>query len=198
MIKLDDCEVYYETHTKDGHRGPCITLINGFTRTASDFRLMTKELVEQGFFVVCFDNRAVGKTTCSTDFSLTDIAADAVAIWRELKVEQSSVLGISMGGVVAQILAQSYPESVERLILVSTTANTDAIDGGRDTGWGTTQAEVFQRMSRYVSLEFAQKNRLLIEAMSKNILGAIEKGSFLPQAAQQRRAYKANKTRLLM
>ena len=53
----------------------------------------------------------------SRGFSIRDMAADQAAALKTLGVEKTSVLGVSQGGMIAQLLAADFPETVEKLVL---------------------------------------------------------------------------------
>jgi pimeloyl-ACP methyl ester carboxylesterase len=98
-------------------------------------------LAERGFYVVRFDNRDIGRST-HFDFSppsagqllrrrlrpeqydLSDMAEDAAALMRELDISPAHVVGASMGGMIAQVLAAEHPETVRSLVsIMSNTGN---------------------------------------------------------------------------
>ena len=58
-----------------------------------------------------------------TGYSMGEMAEDVVALMDHLGIDQASIVGHSMGGVVAQRLAVDHPERVEDLVLLATTAN---------------------------------------------------------------------------
>jgi pimeloyl-ACP methyl ester carboxylesterase len=98
-------------------------------------------LVARGLFVVSFDNRDVGRSTwfdelgapdLATAFAgqaqpaylLSDMANDAAALLDALDIPLAHVLGISLGGMIAQTLAIQYPWRVRTLTsIMSTTGN---------------------------------------------------------------------------
>ena len=98
--------------------------------------------VEQGFFVVRFDNRDVGLSSkpvteeidviarilavasgqaVESPYLLTDMADDAVAVLDHLGLASAHVVGASMGGMIAQTLAIEHPERVRTLTSVMST-----------------------------------------------------------------------------
>jgi pimeloyl-ACP methyl ester carboxylesterase len=103
-------------------------------------------LVERGFQVVRFDNRDVGRSTKSSaplpgmaelvtrrfapeQYTLTDMAADTASLIDHLELGPVHVVGVSMGGMIAQMLAAQHPDSVRSLVsLMSST-------GSRRVGW---------------------------------------------------------------
>ena len=180
-----DARIYYEYTTASGSQ-TMITLINGHTRSSSDFRMMTKTLVAAGISVLSFDNRGAGLTESQAAFSIDDMAGDVLALWAELGITRSHVLGISMGGMIGQKLAKQCSDQLESLILVSTAAGQNYIKS--DDGWGETYQQTFAKMKTYVSAEFAKRNKILVEAMAKQIFKSIESGEFAAKAAAQRSA----------
>jgi pimeloyl-ACP methyl ester carboxylesterase len=70
--------------------------------------------------VITFDNRGVGASQGSTPDSIEAMARDAVAFIRALGFEQVDLLALSMGGFIAQVIAQEEPHLVRKIILAGT------------------------------------------------------------------------------
>jgi pimeloyl-ACP methyl ester carboxylesterase len=70
--------------------------------------------------VITFDNRGVGASQGRTPSSIAEMAKDAGAFIRALGFDQVDLLGFSMGGFVAQILAEEQPDLVRKMILAGT------------------------------------------------------------------------------
>ncbi|WP_327714801.1 alpha/beta hydrolase [Streptomyces sp. NBC_00490] len=70
--------------------------------------------------VITFDNRGVGASSGSTPRTIAAMAKDAVTFIRALGFEQVDLHGFSMGGMVAQVIAQTDPGLVRKLILTGT------------------------------------------------------------------------------
>jgi pimeloyl-ACP methyl ester carboxylesterase len=66
--------------------------------------------------VIAFDNRGVGGSSGTTPSTIEAMAADAVTFTEALGLEQVDIHGFSMGGMVAQVIAQTHPELVRKLI----------------------------------------------------------------------------------
>ncbi|RSM35709.1 alpha/beta hydrolase [Amycolatopsis balhimycina DSM 5908] len=70
--------------------------------------------------VITFDNRGVGATTGTTPKSIQGMAADAVTFIRALGLTNVDLLGFSMGGMIAQVIAQTEPDLVRKLVIAGT------------------------------------------------------------------------------
>ncbi len=70
--------------------------------------------------VITFDNRGVGASSGSTPGTIEAMAYDAVTFIRALGHDRVDLLGLSMGGFIAQVIAQQQPELVRRIILAGT------------------------------------------------------------------------------
>ena len=86
-----------------------------------------------GYRVIRYDQRGTGASSWMPDwirqhpYSLIDMAADAVAVLDELRIDRAHVIGLSLGGFIAQEIAIAYPGRVQSLTLMSTSADpTDA------------------------------------------------------------------------
>jgi pimeloyl-ACP methyl ester carboxylesterase len=70
--------------------------------------------------VITFDNRGVGASAGSTPATIAAMASDAVTFIRALGLNQVDLLGFSMGGMIAQVIAHDEPQLVRKLILAGT------------------------------------------------------------------------------
>jgi pimeloyl-ACP methyl ester carboxylesterase len=70
--------------------------------------------------VITFDNRGIGASAGSTPDSVAAMAQDAVAFIRALGFEQVDLLGFSLGGFIAQVIAQEEPQLVRKIVLAGT------------------------------------------------------------------------------
>jgi len=70
--------------------------------------------------VITFDNRGVGASAGSTPDTIAAMATDAVTFIRALGLDRVDLLGFSMGGMIAQVIAQDQPQLVRKLILAGT------------------------------------------------------------------------------
>ena len=70
--------------------------------------------------VIAFDNRGVGASGGSTPASIEEMARDAVTFIRGLGLDQVDLFGFSLGGMIAQVIAQQQPQLVRKMIIAGT------------------------------------------------------------------------------
>jgi len=81
-----------------------------------------------GFRVVTFDNRDVGLSGKMTaDYTLRDMADDVIGLMDGLAIERAAIFGISLGGMVAQLVAHHHPERVDCLFSVMSSTGDPAL-----------------------------------------------------------------------
>jgi 3-oxoadipate enol-lactonase len=98
--------------------GPPLLLIMGMSGTALHWGEPFLAQLRRDFDVIAFDHRGVGASTrLEGAITTRDMAADAAALLAALELDSAHVLGISMGGMVAQELALGWPERVRTLAL---------------------------------------------------------------------------------
>jgi pimeloyl-ACP methyl ester carboxylesterase len=113
-VHVGDIEIAYKTF---GNGDPLL-LISGSGNVMDFWPTSFIHELSKDHKVIIFDNRGVGNTTSGTrPFTIMQFANDTAEFLRTLKLQQTDVLGFSMGSFVAQHLALTYPEKVNRLIL---------------------------------------------------------------------------------
>jgi pimeloyl-ACP methyl ester carboxylesterase len=70
--------------------------------------------------VITFDNRGVGASSGSTPTTIAEMARDAISFIRALGYDQVDLFGFSMGGMIAQVIAQEEPQLVRKMIIAGT------------------------------------------------------------------------------
>jgi len=113
MAEVGNIEMAYDV---DGSGEP-VVLIGGFTMVKESWELQVVELAKR-FRVVTFDNRGVGDTTVPAEpFTVGDMAADTAGFMDTLGIASAHIIGVSMGGLIAQVLALDYADRVEKVVL---------------------------------------------------------------------------------
>ena len=99
--------------------GPPLLLIMGMSGTALHWGDPFLAPLREYFEVIAYDHRGVGASTPLTDGRVTiaEMAGDAAALLSALEIESADVMGISMGGMIAQELALAHPELIRTLTL---------------------------------------------------------------------------------
>ena len=113
---VNGIKIYYE----EQGRGEPLLLINGLAFPMDLWFAQIEEL-SKDFRVIALDNRGIGRSDKPDEvYSMELMASDAVGLLRSLGIQKANVAGLSMGGFISQEIALSYPEMVNRLILVAT------------------------------------------------------------------------------
>ncbi len=100
---------------------PVVVLVNGWTASGLLWPAGLVEQLERSFDVVRVDNRGTGYSrTAPAPFTLAQLADDVRDVLRVIGAHSATVVGLSMGGMIAQELAIRHPETVERLVLCGT------------------------------------------------------------------------------
>lgn len=116
-VKVGDINMYYEVQG-DGYP---LVMIMGLSCSLDWWDPPLVNGLSKKFKLVMFDNRGAGRTDKpEVEYSNMMFADDTAGLMDALNIQRANILGISMGGEIAQELALNYPEKVEKLILCST------------------------------------------------------------------------------
>src|SRR5258708_184369 len=111
------------TYRESGEKnGIPIVLLHHLTAVLDDWDPRTIDSLAQKHRVIAFNNRGVGGSRGTTPDTIDDMATDAVAFIRALGLKKTDLLGFSIGGFIAPVIAQKHPDFVRRMILAGTSA----------------------------------------------------------------------------
>lgn len=98
-----------------------IVLLNGWTASGAVWPRELLTALEYNHRVIRLDNRGTGRSVAApAPFTIADLAGDARDVIRSLQLCRPTVVGLSMGGMIAQELALRWSSDVGRLVLIST------------------------------------------------------------------------------
>ena len=187
----------YEVH---GEGGPLLLVMGLGGQLVAWPSSFIAGLVDRGFKVITFDNRDIGLSTkvdaapptklqsamfsisrrfAKSAYLLSDMAKDAVGLLDALNIERAHVVGMSMGGMIAQTMAIEHPSRVRSLTsIMSTTGNPRVgrpktsvvvralkLTGGSKETFADRQAALFKLFSGslYDELEIREVAKLSLE-----------------------------------
>jgi 3-oxoadipate enol-lactonase len=111
-------------HWNSQGSGTPVLLIMGHRYDSSMWYPLVPRLAER-HRVITFDNRGTGRTDTTSDVTIEQLAADALAVLDAAGEEEAHVYGVSMGGAIAAELGMTRPERVLSLTLGCTMLKTE-------------------------------------------------------------------------
>lgn len=169
MIAANGIEICADAYGEPGD--PTILLVMGGTASMLLWdEQFCEQLADGGRFVIRYDNRDTGRTTCcppgEPNYTLDDMAADGVAVLDAYGVERAHIVGASMGGMIAQVIGLNHPERVLTLTPIMSTPNPGAMLGALEgeSGGATLSpptAEVIEAVASGATLDWNDREAVL-------------------------------------
>jgi len=122
IAKVDTVELYYEEHG----RGEPLLLIMGLAADSMAWMFQVPEFSKH-YRTIVFDNRGVGRSSKPAGpYTISRMADDTAGLLDVLGIPRAHVVGVSMGGMIAQELVLRHPRLVRGLVLACTYPEPDA------------------------------------------------------------------------
>ena len=123
IIRFNDVHICTESFGEINN--PTILLIMGATASMIYWEEeFCKRLSNQGFHIIRYDNRDVGKSITyeygHPEYTFEDLADDAIQVLDAYKVDKAHIVGMSMGGIITQIIALKHPSRFLTISLIMT------------------------------------------------------------------------------
>ncbi len=116
LVQVNGIDLFYE----ETGNGEPLLLISGLGSNTLGWELIRPALAAR-FRVITFDNRGAGRSSAPPGpYATRQMADDAAAMLDRIGVARAHVMGLSLGGMIAQELALAYPERVDHLVLLAT------------------------------------------------------------------------------
>lgn len=171
---VNGAELYYEVH---GAGEPTVVFIHDRAGTHHVWHRQAEALARR-CRAVTFDSRGVGRSTLGEcEYTIELLADDVAGLLDHLGAERACLVGISMGGGVAQVCALRHPRRVSSLILVSTSSEFAPATRTRMRGEAAkidkhgVDAPMLDAMtSRWFSPSFARDNPHVVDDVRSTIL----------------------------
>lgn len=173
----DGLGVYWRSHGDS--ENPPLLLLNSI---GTDLSLWggVSTLLSPGLFTLRMDARGHGRTPASDgDYSLEQLAGDAVALLDAIGIDRVAVAGVSLGGMIAMQMALDRPDRVRALIPVCTSAEMDK------AAWtarvemvraGGTAAIADLAMGRFLSPAFIAQQSVMAQTVRDRLIAMDDRG----------------------
>lgn len=169
VLDIDGRDLYYEVHGS----GDPLLCIHGLSVDTLGWLLQVPAWSPH-YQTVIFDNRDVGQSSAvEAPYGVADMAADALALADKLELDRFHLLGVSMGGAIAQELALAAPERIRSLTLCVTFGGAGA--------WAQTQARLWSERVRSETRE-QRVEELMLLCFSERFYEHPEQVAFLRTA----------------
>jgi 3-oxoadipate enol-lactonase len=171
--RVNGFEIYYEMEGPED--APLVTFNHSLATNLSLWQLQLPALLS-GYRVLRLDMRGHGGSSAPpAPYSMQMLAADVVGLLDHLGVQRTHYVGISIGGMIGQVLGCMYPERIEKLVLCNTVGRVpremapiwdERIQAAKTDGM---QALVDETLERWLTREF-RINRPEIDGWIRNMV----------------------------
>ncbi|WP_226536934.1 alpha/beta fold hydrolase [Fictibacillus halophilus] len=122
LVHVNQVEIYTESFGNP--KDPAVLLIMGAMSSLDWWdEEFCERLAEQGRFVIRYDHRDLGESTVyqpgTSNYSITDLADDAIGVLDAYSIEKAHITGMSLGGMIGQIMAVRHPDRLLSLCIIA-------------------------------------------------------------------------------
>lgn len=124
-VQANGITIEFETHG-DPQNEPMLMVMGHGAQLIYWPPAFLQGLVEEGYFVITYDNRDVGKSThfpLGTTYTVSDMSNDGMALLDHLGIDSAHIVGASMGGGIVQVMAIEHPERVRSMCSIMSTTS---------------------------------------------------------------------------
>lgn len=122
IIKTDNIEICAESFGNPANP-PVLLIMGAMSSMVWWDEEFCQRLADSGRFVIRFDNRDVGRSTTyepgKPEYSVEDMADDAIRVLNYFNIDKANLVGMSLGGMIAQLVALRNPERVLTITMIS-------------------------------------------------------------------------------
>lgn len=116
-IEIDGCQCAFELTGQ----GPCLTLLHSVGLSTREGWRYQRDALSERFRVLTYDFRGLGESSRGEGpVGVARFVSDLKALLAALEIGRTALMGVSLGGFVAQKFAAQFPQNVTALVLVST------------------------------------------------------------------------------
>ena len=190
-VDTNSQQIYYEMYSE----GEPLILVMGIGGDSTMWSSFQVPAFSTKYQVIVLDNRDAGRSSKATaPYTIADMADDVAGLMDDLGIERAHVLGISMGGMIAQEFALQHPARLNKLILTGTGAATGQAKFDPIMSWNFVKqhdneglAFAAQQFIWLFSTEFLRNHQAVDQTLA---LFASNPNPFTPEAyARQAEAY---------
>jgi len=126
IISNAGIDIYTESFGNSNNQ-PVLLIMGASLQSIYWYDEFCTKLATKGFFLIRYDNRGGGKSSevdySKNPYDVLDLTQDAISVIEGYNLKKAHIVGLSMGGQIAQFLGAYYPERVLSLTLISTSSS---------------------------------------------------------------------------
>ncbi len=215
VVKVNEVELCYDTFGKSTD-APMLLIMGLGSQMIRWPEAFCQQLAGMGFWVIRYDNRDVGKSTkfesagvpnlmplllgaaqsdaISVPYTLLDMAQDAVGLLDVLNIDSAHIVGVSLGGMIAQSVAIHYPERVRTLTSIMSSTGDPNLPRPKPEAFALLQQRPPDNRAEYIEYSVQRQQILsgphypIDEAYVRDLAGRTFDRNFHPEGTSRQLA----------